>query len=55
MDTDYINDIYWIIMSLSHHIRKLKKLNESNIDELITLSIDLLSLLEQYKDDINNI
>ncbi|MEG2464385.1 MAG: hypothetical protein RSA87_04315 [Malacoplasma sp.] len=51
MDIEYINDMYWLIMKLSHKIRNRKKLNESEIDELLTLSIDLLNLLEMYKSD----
>ena len=51
MDIDYINDIYWIIIHLFHHIKKAKQLSESSIDEMMSLAIDLLSLLEQYKDD----
>ncbi len=51
MDINYINDIYWIIMHLFHHIKKAKQLSESSIDEMMSLAIDLLSLLEQYKDD----
>ena len=51
MDIDYMNDLYWIIMQLSHYIRKSKKLSESTIDEMFSLTIDLLELLEQYKND----
>lgn len=50
-DIDYMNELYWIIMNLSYHIRKAKKLNENKINELESLTIDLLNLLEQYKQD----
>ena len=52
MDIDYINDIYWIIIKLSHYIRhNNKKLNEPIIEEMLSLTIDLLQLLELYKND----
>lgn len=38
-------------MNLSHHIKKAKKLNEESIDEMLSLTIDLLQLLELYKND----
>ena len=50
-DIDYINELYWIIMQLSYNIRHVKKLDEESINELETFSIDLLNLLEQYKQD----
>lgn len=50
-DIDYINELYWIIMKLSYYIRKSKKLSEDKIDEMESLTIDLLNLLEQYKQD----
>lgn len=50
-DIDYINELYWIIMQLSYNIRHAKELDEESINELETFSIDLLNLLEQYKQD----
>ena len=50
-DIDYINELYWIIMKLSYYIRNSKKLSENKIDEMESLTIDLLDLLEQYKQD----
>lgn len=50
-DIDYINELYWIIMQLSYNIRHAKELDEKSINELETFSIDLLNLLEQYKQD----
>ena len=40
MDIDYINDIYWLIISLSHHIRKANSLTETSIDEMLCLTIE---------------
>lgn len=50
-DIDYINELYWIIRQLSYHIRKSKQLDEDTINELQSFAIDLLELLEQYKND----
>ena len=50
-DIDYINELYWIIMKLSYYIRKSKKLSESKISEMESLTIELLDLLELYKED----
>ena len=50
-DIDYINELYWIIMKLSYYIRKSKKLSEDKINEMETLAIDLLNMLELYKQD----
>lgn len=51
MDIDYINDIKWLIIRLSYYIRKAKQLDESSIDEMLSLTIDLLEILELYKND----
>lgn len=50
-DIDYINDMYFYIIELSYHIRKTKKLNEESVNEMISLTIDLLNILQQYLDD----
>lgn len=50
-DIDYINELYWIIMKLSYYIRKSKTLSEDRINEMETLTIDLLDMLELYKQD----
>ena len=50
-DIDYINELYFLIMRLSYYNRKSKKLSEDKIDEMESLTIDLLNLLEQYKRD----
>lgn len=52
MYNDYFNDTYWIIMNLSYNIRHNKaNMSGDTLDEMISLTIDLLGLLEQYKDD----
>ena len=38
-------------MKLSYYIRKSKKLSEDKINEMETLAIDLLNMLELYKQD----
>ncbi len=50
-DIDYINDILFYISELSYHIRKRKYLNEEIVQEMITLTIDLLNILQLYIDD----
>lgn len=51
LDEDYINELYWIIRELSYYIRKSKQLKESSINRMKTLTLELLDLLEQYKQD----
>lgn len=53
MNIDYINDIKWIIKQL-YYIIEYRKFNENNVEEMISLSIDLLSILQQYIDDNQN-
>lgn len=50
-DIDYINELNWLISELSHRIRKRKQLNEETIEEMISLVIDLLDMLQLYKHD----
>ena len=51
-DIDYRNDIYYIVMRLSLYIRLNKyKLSEDSINDMISLTIDLLDMLELYKND----
>ena len=54
MDIDFISDMYWLIGMLSHHTRKAKKLNESSVDEMISFTLDLLKILELYKNYLND-
>lgn len=51
MDIDYINDIKCLVLRLSYIIRHARHLDESSIDEMLTLTIDLLQILELYKND----
>ncbi len=53
-DIDYINDMYYLIMELSYHIRKTKKMNESELQFMMSLTIDLLTILELYLNDKYN-
>lgn len=50
-DIDYINEIKWLIRELSYAIRKAKTLDEDSINEMQSFTIDLLEILEQYKND----
>lgn len=50
-DIDYINEILYYVMELSHHIRKRKTLNEEAVQELLTLNIQLMDILELYLSD----
>lgn len=50
-DIDYINEILWIIQKISYHTRKRKRLDEQTIEELLSLTIDLLEIIELYKND----
>lgn len=50
-DIDYIKEIKWLIKQLYFDIKTTKKLNEDTINEMQSFAIDLLEILEQYKDD----
>lgn len=50
-DIDYINEMIFYISELSYHIRKRKKLNESVVQEMISLTIQLMDILELYLND----
>lgn len=50
-DIDYINDILFYVSELSYRIRKRKKLNEAIALEMISLTIQLMDILELYLDD----
>ena len=50
-DIDYINDIYFYVSELLSHIKKRKYLNESSVNEMINLTIQLLDILELYLND----
>lgn len=50
-DIDYINEFIWLIKQLSYFVKNTKQLSESSINEMQSFAIDLLELLEQYKND----
>ena len=51
MKIDYINDMYYLIIQLSHYIRKSKNITENRAQEMLTLTIDLMNLIELYLND----
>ncbi len=53
-DVDYINDMYYLIMELSYHIRKTKTMSEDELQFMMSLTIDLLTILELYLNDKYN-
>lgn len=50
-DIDYINEMLFYVSELSYHIRKRKTLNESVVQELLLLTIQLMDILELYLND----
>lgn len=50
-DIDYINDMLYYINELSYHLRKRKSLNYDIAQQMISLTIDLLNILEIYIED----
>jgi len=55
MDTEYyINEIFETTKLLFYKTKPKNKIKESTIDELTILIFDLLSLLELYRDKIND-
>lgn len=50
-DIDYINELYYFIFELLQKARARKHLDEQSINEMISLTIQLLELLELYLDD----
>lgn len=50
-DIDYINEILFYITEMSYRMRKRKTLNEQDIAKMISLTIDLLDILELYQND----
>ncbi len=53
-DIDYINDMLFYISELSYHVRKRKTLNEDIVQDLLTLTIQLMEILELYLNDKYN-
>lgn len=50
-DIDYINNMLFYISELSYHVRKRKTLNEDVVQDLLTLTIQLMEILELYLND----
>lgn len=50
-DIDYINDMLFYISELSYHVRKRKTLNEDIVQDLFTLTIQLMEIFELYLND----
>ena len=50
-DIDYINELYYFIFELLQKVRARKHLDEQSINEMISLTIQLLELLELNLDD----
>ena len=50
-DIDYINELKFYILELSYYVRKRKKLDKRTIEKMMSLTIDLLQMLELYLDD----
>lgn len=50
-DIDYINEILFYTTEMSYRMRKRKTLNEQDIAKMISLTIDLLNILELYQND----
>lgn len=50
-DIDYINEILWIIQNISYHVRNRKHLDEQIVEELLSYAINLIEILELYKND----
>lgn len=53
-DINYINDMYYLIMELSHRIRNTKTMSEDDLHFMMSLAIDLLTILELYLNDKYN-
>lgn len=50
-DIDYINELKFYILELSYYVRKRKNLDKRTIEKMMSLTIDLLQMLELYLDD----
>ena len=54
MKIDYINDMNFIIHQLSYSIRSVRDITEDSAQEMISLTIDLLNLLNLYINQFYN-
>ena len=50
-DIDYINEIVFYSFEIFKKVRKRKQLNDEVINEMISLAISLLNILELYLSD----
>ena len=50
-DIDYINEIVFYSFEIFKKVRKRKELNDEVVNEMISLAISLLNILELYLSD----
>lgn len=50
-DIDYINEIVFYSFEIFKKVRKRKQLNDEVVNEMISLAISLLDILEIYLND----
>ena len=50
-DIDYINEIVFYSFEIFKKVRKRKELNDEVVNEMISLTISLLDILELYLSD----
>ena len=50
-DIDYINEIFFYSFEIFKKVKKRKTLNEDVVNEMISLSISLLDILELFLSD----
>ena len=50
-DIDYINEIYYYSFEILKKVKPKRKLDEESINEMISLAISLLDILELYLND----
>ena len=53
-DIDYINEIVFYSFEIFKKVRKRKQLNDEVVNEMISLAISLLDILELYLSDESN-
>lgn len=53
-DIDYINEIYFYSLEILKRVRKRKYLNEEVVNEMISFTLHLIDILEQYLNDKYN-
>lgn len=50
-DIDYINEMKYYVSEISYHLKNRKYLNEDIAQDLLTLAIDLMEMIELYIND----